>query len=119
MQQIDRKKQFGLIADALEEKRHGLVQRVALGCQEQAVEFLITAAVELQLHDFLAVKVRQIDFGSVVEDFRLFRIFGMAQDTVTVVQVAMQFHVTYSCKAVEPRIGHRLHGLLEALYPDP
>ena len=43
----------------------------------------------------------------------------MAQDTVTVVQVAMQFHETYGCEAVKPRIGHRLHGLLEALYPDP
>ena len=115
MQQVDRKNQFGLIADALEEKRHGLVQGIALGCQEQAVKFFVPGAVELQLHDFLAVEVRQVDFGSVIEDFRLFLTVGMAQDAVTVVQVAMQFHVTYGCEAVKPRIGHRLHGLLEAL----
>ena len=43
---------------------------------------------------------------------------GMTQNAVAVVQVTVQFHVTYGCEAVEPRIGHRLHDPLEAIAPD-
>ena len=44
---------------------------------------------------------------------------GMTQNAVAVVQVTVQLHVTYGCEAVEPRIGHYLHDLLEAVSPDP
>ena len=44
--------------------------------------------------------------------------FGVTQHTVAVIQVAVQLHVTYGCEAVEPRIGHRLHDLREAVTPD-
>ena len=43
----------------------------------------------------------------------------MTQNAVAVVQVTVQLHVTYGCEAVEPRIGHFLHDLLEAVVPDP
>ena len=44
---------------------------------------------------------------------------GMTQNAVAVVQVTMQFHVTYGYEAIEPRIGQYLHDLLEAVAPDP
>ena len=102
----------------LEEKGHCLVQGVALGPEEQPVEFFVFAAVELQIHGFLPVEARQIDIGGVLKDLRLVLALGMTQNAVAMVQVVVQLHVTYGCKAVEPRIGHRLHDLLEAVAPD-
>ena len=45
--------------------------------------------------------------------------FGMAQHPVAVVQVAVKFHEPDGDQPVEPRVGHRLHDLLEALPLDP
>ena len=94
------------------------MQGVALGLEEQPVELFVFAAVELQLHSFLPVEARQIDIGSMLKDLWLVLALGMTQNAVAVVQVTVQLHVTYGCEAVEPRIGHRLHDLLEAIAPD-
>ena len=50
VQQVGGQQQFGFVADVLEEEGHGLVERVALGLEEQAIELFIPGAVELQLH---------------------------------------------------------------------
>ena len=52
------------------------------------------------------------------ENFRRRLAFRVAQHPVAVVQVAMQFHEADGDQPVEPRIGHRLHRLLEALACD-
>ena len=33
-------------------------------------------------------------------------------------QVVMQLHVAQSCKAVEPCVGHRFHGVFKAVFAD-
>ena len=53
-----------------------------------------------------------------IQDLGVWLAVGMAQDAVAVAQVTVEFHVTYGCEAVEPRIGHRLHNLPEAGAPD-
>ena len=119
MEQVCGQQQLGLIPNALKEKRHGLVQGVALGLEEQPVEFFVFAAVKLQFHGLLPAKARQIDIGSVLQDFGVWPALGMTQNAVAVVQIAVQLHVTYGCETVEPRVGYRLHDLLEAVAPDP
>ena len=49
------------------------------------------------------------------EDFRRRLAFGVAQDPVAVVQVAVQFHEPDGDQPVEPCVGHRLHRLREAM----
>ena len=67
------------------------MQGVALGLNEQAVEFFVLSAVELQLHGLLTVEARQIDIGRTFEDLWLVLAFRMAQNAVTVIQVSIQF----------------------------
>ena len=62
---------------------------------------------------------RQIDVLGVFEDFRRRLAFGVAQDPVAVVQVAVQFHEADGDEPVEPGVGHRLHRLPEAVLLDP
>ena len=44
--------------------------------------------------------------------------FGVAQDSVAAVQIAMQFHITNGGQAVEPSVGNSFHGLLKTLALD-
>ena len=53
-----------------------------------------------------------------LKDLWLVPALGMTQNAVAVLQVTVQFHVTYGCEAVEPRISHRLHDLFEVVAPD-
>src|SRR5436309_13323004 len=55
---------------------------------------------------------------SVFEDFGRVLAFGMAEDAVAVVEVAVQLHVAERDEAIEPGVGHRLHDLVEALALD-
>ena len=63
----------------------------------------------------LLVQARQFDMLGVFEDFRRRLAFGMAQDPVAVVEVAVQFHEPDGDQPVEPCVGQRLHRLLEAV----
>ena len=116
MQQVVGQQQFGLVVDPLEQKRHGRVQGVALGDEQHAVQLGFLGAVELEVDDLVLVEARQIDMLGVFEDLRASVLpFGMAQDAVAVVEVAVQLHEANRHKPVEPGVGHRLHRLLEAL----
>ena len=99
----------------LEEKGHRLVEGVALGQEQQPVELFVLGAVELELDGLVAVEARQVDIGGMVEDLGPALAFGMAQDPVAVVEVAVQLHVADGDEAVEPGVGDGLHGRLEAV----
>ena len=70
LEQVVGQQQLGLVVDGLEQERHGLVQGVALGQQQVAVEFLVFGAVELEFDDLVLVEARQIDVLGVFDDFR-------------------------------------------------
>ena len=119
VQQVGGQEQFGLVADALEEKGHGLVQGVALRQQQQPVELFVFGAVQLQSDGPGTVQTRQLDIGGVVEDLRAALACGMAQHPVAVVEIAVQLHVADGHEAVEPGVGDGLHGGVEAVGVNP
>ena len=94
------------------------MQGVALGDEQQPVKLGLLVPVQLQVDDRLLLQPRQFDMLGVFEDFRRRLAFGMAQDPVAVVQVAVQFHEPDGDQPVEPCVGHRLHRLLEAVLLD-
>ena len=51
VEQVVRQEQLGLVADLLEEEGHRLVEGVALGQKQQAVELLVLGAIELEFDD--------------------------------------------------------------------
>ena len=60
---------------------------------------------------FLLAHDQDKDVFGVFEDFGRGLAFGMAEDSVAVVEVAVQIHVAEGDEAVEPGVGHRLHDL--------
>ncbi len=60
--------QFRLVVDRLEQKRHRPVQGIALGQQQQPVEFLFLRAVELEFDHLLLVQAGQIDVLGMFDD---------------------------------------------------
>ena len=114
MQQVVGQQQFRLVVDLLEEERHRRVQGVALSGQQQPVKLPLLIPGQLQVDDRLFLQPRQVDMLGVFEDFGRRLAFGVAQDPVAVVEVAVQFHEPDGDQPVEPRIGHRLHDRLEA-----
>ena len=119
VEQVVGQEQFRLVVDPLEQERHGRVQGVALGDQQQPVKLGLLVPVELQVDHPLPVQARQFDMLGVFEDFRRRLAFGVAQDPVAVVEVAVQFHVPDGDQPVEPCVGQGLHRLLEAVPLDP
>ena len=119
VQQVGGQEQLGLVRDPLEEKGHGLVERVALGQEQHPVELFVPGAVQLQRHDPVVVQARQVHVGRVIQDLGTAWALGVAQDTVPVVQVPVELHVADGHEAVEPGVGHGFHGRLEplGLYP--
>ena len=115
MQQVGGQQQLGLMPDALKQKGHRLVQGVALSQQQQPVELFILGAVELHLHRLLPIETREVDVGRMVEDLGASQAFGMAQDPVAVIEVAVQLHVADGYEAVEPGVGDGLHCGFEAV----
>ena len=115
MQQIVGQDQFRFVVDPLEQERHGRVQGVALGDEQQPVKLGLLVAGELQVDDRFLLQPRQIDMLGVFENFRRRLAFGVAQDPVAVVQVAVQFHEPDGDQPVEPCVGQGLHRLLEAM----
>src|ERR1035441_311084 len=53
-----------------------------------------------------------------IDDFRRWVTFGVAQYSVAVFQVCVQFHESNCNQAIEPGIGHSLHGVLETMLFD-
>ena len=102
----------------LEEKGHRLVERVALGQEQQPVELFVFGAVELQLDGLAAVEAREVDVGGMVEDLGAAFSLRVAQDAVAVVEVAVQLHVANGGEAVEPGVGDGFHGGVEAVELD-
>ena len=51
VEQVVGQQQFGLVVDLLEEKRHRLVQGIALSHEQQPVKLLVLVASQLQIDD--------------------------------------------------------------------
>ena len=95
------------------------MQGPALGQQEIPVQLLVAVAVHLERDDPLPIQARQVQMLGVPQDLRQEQARGMAQHPEAVVQVPVQFHEADGDEAVEPGVGRRLHGLLEAVLLDP
>ena len=68
MEQVVGQEQFRLVVDPLEQERHGRVQGIALGDEQQPVKLGLLVAVELQVDDRSVCQARQIDMLGVFED---------------------------------------------------
>ena len=55
----------------------------------------------------------------VLENFRCWFAFRMAQDSIDMIEVTAQFHVSNCDDSIEPRVSQRLHCLLETVLIDP
>ena len=119
VQEVGGQEQLGLVSNLLEEEGHRLVEGVALGQQQEAVELLVLCAVELELNHLGAVEAGEIQLGCMLEDLGAALAFGVAQDPVAVVEVAVELHVADGQEAVEPGVGDSLHRLVEAGASDP
>ncbi len=91
------------------------MQRVALGGEQQAIKLAFPVAFELQIDGAVLPEARQVDVFGVLEDLRRLLTVRMGQNPVAMVEVSVDFHETNGDEAVEPRVGHCLHGLLEPI----
>ncbi|MDN6181036.1 MAG: hypothetical protein L0I84_08585 [Halomonas subglaciescola] len=113
--QVAGQQQFACVVQRLKQKRHGRVQRAALGQQQLAVEGFILGAVELEFAHAGGVEPRQVYFQAVVQQLKAALAIRMRQHPPAVVEIALQLHKTDGAQAVEPAIGGLLHRLSEAL----
>ena len=119
MQEIVRQQQDGGVVQLAEDIGQDEVQLGALGEQQHTVEFLIAIAIQLEANDLLAVEALDRDVFGVLEDFRQRSALRMAEHPVAVIKVAIvQLHEAQRYEAVEPGVGHGLHGRAEAVTLD-
>ena len=119
VQEIVRQQQDGGVVQLAEDIGQDVVQFGALGEQQQAIEFFVAVAIQLEADDFLAVESLEQDVFSVLEYFRQSSALRVAQDAVAMVQVAIvKLHEAQGDEAVEPDVGHGLHGGTEAIALD-
>ena len=118
VQEVVGQEQLGFVADPLEQERHRLVKSVALGDEEEAVKFGVLVAGELEVDDDVLLEPGQIDEMRLLQNFRRRLAGRIAQDAQTVIEVPVQLHEADGDEAVEPRVGERLHRLLEAVAAD-
>ena len=69
MEEVVGQEEFGFVGDLLEQEWHGLVKRIALGDEEQAVKLGLPRTVKLEFDDLLRVQPRQRDVFSVFKEF--------------------------------------------------
>ena len=117
-QQVVGQQQLGIVVDALKQKRHGARQLVALGHQQQLVKLVVLVAGQLQGLHLGGLQTGQIHVGGMAQQLGQAAI-AAAQYPVAVVQQLVQLHVAQRSKAVEPGVGHLLHGLRKPIRPMP
>ncbi|EME68574.1 hypothetical protein H261_17768 [Paramagnetospirillum caucaseum] len=119
VQQVVWQQKFGFVVNSLEQEGHGGIQCIALCHQQHSIEIPLFGPIELQLDDLFLVQTRQIKVLGMFDDFRRCLAFRMAQNSVAMVEVAVDLHIADGGKAVEPRVGGFLHHLLEPTVFDP
>ena len=58
MKQVVRQKQFGLAVDFIEQKRHGAVQGIALGDDQETIEIIVLMAGQPKFNHLVFVQPR-------------------------------------------------------------
>ena len=120
-QQVVGQQQFGVVVDALEQKRHGRAQRIALGDEQQPVQLAVAVAGELHVQHLRCVQAGQAaslgQIGGVGQDVGQ-AACGAGQRPVAVAQVIVQLHEAQRSKAVEPGVGDGFQGLGKAVFVD-
>ena len=106
VEQIIGQEQFGLVVNRLEQERHRPAQGVALGNQQQPVEFGLLVAVELEFDHLRLVEARQLDMFGMFHDLGQRLALRVAEHPVAVVEIAMKFHEPDGHEPVEPGVGH-------------
>ena len=117
-QQVVGQQQLGVVVDAFKQERHGARQLVALGHQQQFVELVVLVASQLQLLHAGGLQAGQAHLGGMAQQFGQAAI-AAGEHAVPVVQQLVQFHVAQRGKAVEPGVGHLLHGPRKPIRPMP
>jgi hypothetical protein len=95
-------------------KGHHPRQLIALGHQQQLVELVVLVAGQLHLAGTVGVQARQRHLAGVAQDLGQAAVTA-GQHAPAVAQVVVDLHVAQRREAVEPGVGHLVHGLLEAM----
>ncbi|MCY1534148.1 hypothetical protein D9M68_695090 [compost metagenome] len=83
---------------------------MTLGEQQLAVKLLVLGTFELQLGNALAVEAFQLNIQAVVENLEPTSVIRVTEYATTMVEIALELHVTNGAQAVKPAVSRLLHG---------
>jgi len=118
-EEVRRQEQLGGVVDSLKQKGHRRAQGVALGHEQQPVEFFLLGAVELEVDHLLGVEPGEIDAGGLLQDLGLDVAGRVAEHAEPVVEVAGELHVAEGDEPVEPGVGDRFDRDVKTVAGDP